>query len=98
MKKTLKVDPTLAEYESTAYGGIKIETEETDIFWIVRCAIGGTVKNLLSQRWRCGLSDFVYGTDRRDSYDCVVQVKSRRCIPVLQEKSLRQIWRRLFVS
>ena len=31
-------DPTLSQFESDAYGGIKVVTDEEDIFWIVRRA------------------------------------------------------------
>ena len=77
MKETLKVDPTLAEYESTVYGGIKIETEETDIFWIVRCAMEERLKISSANGGDVDCQILYMELIAGDSYDCVVQVKSR---------------------
>ncbi|RGT72414.1 XRE family transcriptional regulator [Ruminococcus sp. AF18-22] len=77
MKEVLKADPTLAEYESTVYGGIRIETEETDIFWIVRCAMEERLKIFSANGGDVDCQILHMELTAGDSYDCVVQVKSR---------------------
>lgn len=77
MKETLKSDPTLTEYESDAYGGIKIETDQTDLFWIVRCAMEERMKLLAVNSVDVDCQILYMELMAGDGYDCVVQVKSR---------------------
>lgn len=74
MKETLKNDPTLSQFESDAYGGIKVVTDEEDIFWIVRCGMEERQKLFAVNGVDVDCQILHMELTAGDSYDCVVKV------------------------
>lgn len=74
MKETLKDDPTLSQFESDAYGGIKVVTDEEDIFWIVRCGMEERQKLFAVNGVDVDCQILHMELTAGDSYDCVVKV------------------------
>ena len=74
MKETLKNDPTLSQFESDTYGGIKVVTDEEDIFWIVRCGMEERQKLFAVNGVDVDCQILHMELAAGDSYDCVVKV------------------------
>lgn len=77
MKDILKQDPTLSEFESDTYGGIKVVTQEEDIFWIVRCGIEEGKKLFAVNGVDVECQILHMELTAGDSYDCAVKVNIR---------------------
>lgn len=76
MKEILKDDPTLSQFESDSYGGIKVVTDEEDIFWIVRCAMEERQKLLAVNGVDVDCRIIHMELTAGDGYDCVVKVNT----------------------
>lgn len=81
MKETLKNDPTLSQFESDTYGGIKVVTDEEDIFWIVRCGIEERQKLFAVNGVDVDCQILHMELTAGDSYDCVVKVNVLETYP-----------------
>lgn len=77
MKQTLREDPALSQYEPDPYGGIRVVTEEDDIFWIVRCGVEERYKLFASNGVDVDCQILHMELIAGDSYDCVVRVNEQ---------------------
>lgn len=77
MKQTLREDPALSRYESDAYGGIRVVTDEEDIFWIARCGLEERYKLLAVNGVDVDCQILHMELLAGDSYDCAVRVKEK---------------------
>ena len=81
MKEILKNDPTLGQFESDSYGGIKVVTDEEDIFWVVRCGIEERLKLFAVNGVDVDCQILHMELTAGDSYDCVVKVNLLKTFP-----------------
>ncbi len=81
MRETLKNDPTLSQFESDAYGGIKVVTDEEDIFWIVRRGMEERQKLFAVNGVDVDCQILHMELTAGDSYDCVVKVNVLETYP-----------------
>ena len=81
MRETLKSDPTLSRFESDPYGGIKVVTDEEDIFWIVRCGMEERQKLFAVNGVDVDCQILHMELTAGDSYDCVVKVNVLETYP-----------------
>ena len=77
MKQTLREDPALSRYEPDAYGGIRVVTDEEDIFWIARCGLEERYKLLAGNGVDVDCQILHMELLAGDSYDCAVRVKEK---------------------
>lgn len=77
MKQTLKEDPALSRYESDAYGGIRVVTDEEDIFWIARCEVEERYRLLARNGVDVDCQILHMELLAGDSYDCAVRVEEQ---------------------
>lgn len=77
MKQTLKEDPALSRYESDAYGGIRVVTDEEDIFWIARCGVEERYRLLARNGVDVDCQILHMELLAGDSYDCAVRVEEQ---------------------